>query len=68
LTLTIVKENALRIFERKITRRIYGPVMENDVRRTRYTGEINTLLKGENLLRFIKSPRLIWLGDVERIE
>jgi hypothetical protein len=29
-TLTVTKENILRIFERKIIRKIYGPVMENN--------------------------------------
>jgi hypothetical protein len=29
-TLTVTEENILRIFERKIVRKIYGPVMENN--------------------------------------
>jgi hypothetical protein len=56
------------MFERKIIHRIYGPVMENNVWRIRYNEEINTLLKGEDILRFIKSQRLRWLGHVKRME
>jgi hypothetical protein len=41
--------------ERKIIRRIYGTVMENNVWRIRYIKELNTLLKGEDIVRFIKS-------------
>jgi hypothetical protein len=58
----------LRMFERKIIRRIYGPVMENNVWRIKYNEELNTLLKGEDIVRFIKSLRIRWLGHVERME
>jgi hypothetical protein len=67
--LTITDENALRMFERKIIRRIYGPVMENNVWSIIYNEELNTLLKGEDIVRFIlKSQRIRWLGHVERME
>jgi hypothetical protein len=46
--------NALRMLEKKIIRRIYGPVMENNVWRIRCNEELNTLLKGEDIVRFIK--------------
>jgi hypothetical protein len=36
-------ENALSMFERKIIRKIYGPVMENNIWRIRYNEEINKL-------------------------
>jgi hypothetical protein len=36
------------MFERKIIRKIYGPVMENNTWRIRYNEEIHTLLKGED--------------------
>jgi hypothetical protein len=39
-TLTLTEEKALRIFERKIIRKIYGPVMENNIWRIRYNKEI----------------------------
>ncbi|PSN29951.1 hypothetical protein C0J52_23407, partial [Blattella germanica] len=45
-TLSHSDENALRIFERKIIRKIYGP----------------------DLVRFVESLRLRWLGHVERME
>jgi hypothetical protein len=67
-TLTVTEENALIMCERKIIRRIYGPVMENNVWRIRYNGELNTLLKGEDIVRFIMSQRIRWLGHVERME
>jgi GTP1/Obg family GTP-binding protein len=34
----------------------------------RYTEELNILLKGENMVRFIKSQRIRWLEHVERME
>jgi hypothetical protein len=48
--------------ERKIIRKICGPVVENNIWRIRYNEDINTLLKGEDIVRFIKSQRIRWLG------
>jgi hypothetical protein len=42
--------------------------MENNIWKIRYNEEINTLLKGEDIVRFIKSQRIRWLVHVERIE
>jgi hypothetical protein len=55
------------MFERKIICKIYGPVMENNIWRIRHNEEINALLKGEDIVRLIKSHR-IWLGHVKRME
>jgi hypothetical protein len=67
-TLTVTEDNTLRMSERKIIRRIYGPVMENKVWRIRYNEELNTLLKGEYIVRCIESQRIRCLGHVERME
>jgi hypothetical protein len=61
-TLTSSDENAFRIFERKILRKIYGPVLENGEFRIRYNEELNKLIKGEDIVRFIKGHTLHWLG------
>jgi hypothetical protein len=42
--------------------------MENNIWRIRYNEEINTLLKGEDIVRFTKSQRIRRLGHVERME
>jgi hypothetical protein len=67
-TLTVVEENVLGMFEREVICRIYGSVMENNICRIKYNEEINTLLNGENKVRFVKSQRLRWLGHVKRVE
>jgi hypothetical protein len=48
------------MFERKIIRRIYGSAIENNIWGRRYNEDINTLLKGEDILRYIESQGLRW--------
>jgi hypothetical protein len=51
----------LRMFEKKIIRKIYGQAMENNIWRIRHNEEINTSLKGEDIVRFIKSQnKMVW--------
>jgi hypothetical protein len=67
----VLKENSIQklmIFERKISRKIFGPTKEaNGLWRIKTNEELDELIKRENITRFIKSQRLIWLGHVERI-
>ena len=58
----------LMIFERRIMRKIFGPTRTDDGYWSIKTNqEINEILKGQNVVRFIKKQRLNWLGHVERI-
>ena len=67
-TLTKSDENLLRIFERKILRKIYGPILEGDIWRTRNNEELNRSINGEDIVKFIKAQRIRWLWHVKRME
>jgi hypothetical protein len=51
-TLTIEEERALAVFKRKIVRKIYRPVKENELWRIRRNDELEDIIKGENTVRF----------------
>jgi hypothetical protein len=57
-TLTIEEERALAVFERKILQKIYGPVKENESWRIRQKDKLKAIIKGENIVRFIKCQRI----------
>jgi len=55
-------------FERKIMRKIFGPTRTNDgYWRIETNQEINDILKGQNIIGFIKKQRLNWLGHVKHM-
>ena len=56
------------IFERKIMRKIFGSTRSDDgYWRIITNQEINDILKGRNIIGFIKKQRLNWLDHVERM-
>jgi hypothetical protein len=59
----VLKENVinkLMIFERKITKKIFGPTRTDDgYWRIKTNQEINDLLKGQNIIGFIKNKDYI---------
>ena len=66
-TLSQMDSNKLRIFERRIVRRIYGAVFERDGWRIRNNGELHDLYGKSYIMRIVKSRRLRWAGHVTRM-
>jgi hypothetical protein len=62
------KKQRLRIFERRILRKIFGPVKnEGGSWRIKVNYEMNKLIENTDIVRFIKGRRISWLGHVMRI-
>ena len=52
------------MFERRILRRIAGPIFENEIWRKRFNRELYEMLKDSDIINFIKINRLRWAGHV----
>ena len=58
-------KNKLRVFERKVLGRIYGPTKESDgTWRIKSNEELNRLIGNKNIINYIKAQRLAWFGHV----
>jgi len=55
------------IFDRKILRRIFGPMKENKIWGIKSNEELDKLIKHENIVSYIKAQRLSWFGHVQRM-
>jgi hypothetical protein len=58
----------LGIFERQILRKIFGPVNIDSAWRIRNNMEIDELIEGADIVRFIKAHRIKWLGHIQRMD
>jgi hypothetical protein len=70
-TLTNRDKQYLRIFECRILRKILGPVQNEDGSwriRMNYKYELNELIENADIVRFIKSRRIAWLGHIMRTD
>ena len=67
-TLTAKDENNLRTFERQILRNIFSPVNIDNVWRIQSDMEIDNLIEGADIVRFIKAQRIKWLGHIQRMD
>jgi hypothetical protein len=55
------------VFERKISRKIFGPNNENVIWRIKTNQEVDEIIKRKNRIIFIRVQRLSSLGDIERM-
>jgi hypothetical protein len=60
--LTAKDENNLRIFERQILKKIFGPANIENIFRIRNNMEIDKLLEDPDIVRFIKVQKIKWLA------
>ena len=68
-SLILREECRLRVFENRILRRIFGPKRDENVELKRlHNEEVLSLYRLPNIIRVIKSRRLMWAGHVARIE
>jgi hypothetical protein len=65
-TLTKGDEEKLRIFERKVLRRIYRPTREKEEWRIKYNHELYDLYKNPEIVKTVKLGRLRRLGHLTR--
>jgi hypothetical protein len=68
-SLTFREEHSLRMFENRVLRRIFGPKRDEvtgDWRKL-YNEELHNLHFSPNVIRMIKSRRMIWAGHVARM-
>jgi len=58
----------LRVFERKILKRIFGPVKERDgTWRIKTNEELKRLIDNKNIINYIKAQSLARFGHVHRM-
>jgi hypothetical protein len=69
-TLTKRDRKKLNIFERKVYRRILGPVYDNEKENWRIltNKEIYASVKEPTIIETIRLNRLRWFGNVQRME
>jgi hypothetical protein len=68
-TLKEATKHRLLIFERKILRKIFGPSRNhNDSWRIKTNDELDNLIKGRNIVNFIKARGISWVGHISRME
>jgi hypothetical protein len=68
LSLTLREERRLRVFEKRVLRRIFGPKREEDGSwRKLHNDELHSPYSSPNIVREIKSRMMRWAGHVARM-
>jgi hypothetical protein len=67
-TLTAKDENNVRISERQMLRKIFGPINIDNIWRIQSNMETDKLIKGADIVRSIKAQRIKWLGHIQGMD
>ncbi|KAL4089380.1 hypothetical protein QTP88_024426 [Uroleucon formosanum] len=59
-------EEKMAYFERRVLRRIYGPILENEVYRRRTNKEVQQIYQKPGINAYLMSKRIEWAGHVWR--
>jgi hypothetical protein len=62
-----VKENISSLIL-LLLRKIFGPINIDNIWRIRSNVEIDKLIEGADIVRFIKAQRIKWLGHIQRMD
>jgi hypothetical protein len=67
--LTLREEHRLRVFENRVLRRLFGPKRDEATGewRTVHSGELHNLYSLPDIIRQIKSRRMMWAGHMARM-
>ena len=68
-SLTLREERKLRVFEKRVLRRVFGPKRDEVTGEWRklHKEELNYLYSLPNIVRMVKSRRMRWAGHVARM-
>ena len=68
-SLTLRKEHRLKVFEKRVLRRVFGPKRDEVSGEWRkvHNEELNDLYSLPNIVRVVKSRRMKWAGHVARM-
>jgi hypothetical protein len=66
VSLTVKEEHRLRVFEKRVLSRIFGPRRDEVMGdwRKLHNEELHNLYSSPNIIRMIKSRRMRWAGHV----
>ena len=57
----------MKVFERRILRKIFGPICDNGKWRIRYNSELYSIYSEPDIIKTIKISKLRWTGHIMRM-